>query len=364
MTSAEGGIEVATDPPARPLRAAPLAAASEIAATLGAGALLVSSAPAVRWLGVARPAGVHVLISGGEAVPVVPAGAPLDLSAPVERYAVGELPAALHRALAQAGLTARDALALEPDALPLSAAAGLGARPTANAGPALALARACKDSHELELIEAAARLVGVGHAALREAARAGATELELWGVARTAVEAAKGRPLHAIVDLMAGDRTALVGVPPSGAFVAADTPLLFDFAPRHDGWWADSCATFAVGAPSGALRRVHDAACAALEAGIAKARPGVRARDLDALVRSRLDEAGFDCPHHIGHGVGACPQEEPWVDRDARLVLEQGMVLALEPGAYRDGVGARVEHLLLIEADGARPLTRHSLSLT
>jgi Xaa-Pro aminopeptidase len=359
--------ETLTDPTAQALRPRPLAAASELAATLGAGALLVSSSPAVRWLGVARPAGVHVLVSGGEALLVAPDDAPLDATgALVERYAPGTLPDALERALAQAAIGSADALALESDALPLSAATALGDRPRLDAAHALTLARARKDADELTLIEAAAELVNIGHAALREAARAGATELDLWGAARAAIEAAKGRPLHAVVDLMAGERTALVGVPPSGASVAADAPILFDLAPRHDGWWADSCATFVAGggAPTATLRRIHDAARAALEHGIAKARPGIRARDLDALIRSRLDEDAFDCPHHIGHGVGAAPQEEPRIDRDAPLVLEERMVVALEPGAYRDGVGARVEHLLLIEADGARPLTRHSLSLT
>ena len=357
--------ETLTDMTAHALRPSPLAAASELAATLGAGALLVSSAPAVRWLGVARPSDVHVLVSGGEAVLVAPDDAPLDAAAPpIERYAPGELPAALTRALAQVALDAGEPLAVEPDALPLAAACALLERPCVDAARELVLARARKDAEELALIEAAAELVTIGHAALRDAARAGMTELDLWGAARAAIEAAKGRPLHAVVDLMAGERTALVGVPPSGASVAADAPILFDLAPRHDGWWADSCATFAVSAPSAALRRIHDAARAALDVGIAKARPGVRARDLDALVRSRLDEDGFDCPHHIGHGVGAAPQEEPRIDRDAPLILEEGMVVALEPGAYRDGVGARVEHLLLIEADGARSLTNHSLSLT
>jgi Xaa-Pro aminopeptidase len=332
-------------PPAAALAPARLAAAGEVAAALGAGALLVSGAPAVRWLGVARPAGVHVLVSGGAAVRI---------------SALDELPAAL----AQIDLGSHDPLALEPAALPLSLAATLGDRPVLDAARPLALARVRKDADELALIAAAARLVDLGHAALREAARAGATELELWGAARAAIEAAKGRPLTAVVDLMAGARTQLIGVPPSGASVAADAPILFDLQPRHDGYWADSCATFAVGEPSAQLRRLHDAARAALDHGIAKARPGVRARDLDALIRSRLDEAGLDCPHHIGHGVGAAPQEEPWVDRDAQLTLEEGMVVALEPGAYADGVGVRVEHLLLIEADGARPLTTHSLSLT
>ena len=60
-----------------------------------------------------------------------------------------------------------------------------------DAAPPLVLARARKDAGELALIEAAARLVGVGHAALREAARAGASELDLWGAARGAIEAAR-----------------------------------------------------------------------------------------------------------------------------------------------------------------------------
>lgn len=365
----------ALTPTTAPLAPSRLAAVGELAGALGAGALLVSSTPAVRWLGVARPAGVHVLVSGGAAVLVAPQDAPLDAVAavdapdaplavaPVERYAPGELPQALARALARADLASHDPLALEPDALPLSLAATLGDRPALDAARPLVLARARKDADELALIAAAARLVDVGHAALREAARAGATELELWGAARAAIEAAKGRPLTAVVDLMAGARTGLIGVPPTGASVAADAPVLFDLQPRHDGYWADSCATFAVGEPSAELRRLHDAARAALDHGIAKARPGIRARDLDALVRSRLDEAGLACPHHIGHGVGAAPQEEPWIDRDAQLTLDEGMVVALEPGSYADGVGVRVEHLLLIEADGARPLTDHSLSL-
>jgi Xaa-Pro aminopeptidase len=40
------------------------------------------------------------------------------------------------------------------------------------------------------------------------------------------------------------------------------------------------------------------------------------------------------------------------------------MVITLEPGAYVNGFGLRLEHLAVIEAEGARLLTQHSLSLS
>jgi Xaa-Pro dipeptidase len=85
---------------------------------------------------------------------------------------------------------------------------------------------------------------------------------------------------------------------------------------------------------------------------------------VDAAVRAVLADAGLECPHHIGHGVGVSPQEPPWLVADDETVLDEGMVLAIEPGAYTGGFGLRLEHLVLVEAGGARPLTNHSLDLT
>ena len=39
------------------------------------------------------------------------------------------------------------------------------------------------------------------------------------------------------------------------------------------------------------------------------------------------------------------------------------MIIALEPGAYVDGLGVRVEVVSLITDDGHRVLSRHSLAL-
>lgn len=223
---------------------------------------------------------------------------------------------------------------------------------------------AVKNAEEIALIGAAAELVEIGHRALREALEPGRSESELWNVAAAAIAAAGGEPADAVVDLMVGGRTALIGKPPGEATLADGDPVLFDLAPKRDGFWADSCATFVCGAPSAALRDRHAAIAAALDRGLGCARPGVSAGVVDGAIREQLATAGLECPHHTGHGVGVRAQEPPWFVPGNDSLLEEGMVVALEPGAYADGFGVRLEHLAVIETGGARPLTSHSLSLT
>jgi len=47
----------------------------------------------------------------------------------------------------------------------------------------------------------------------------------------------------------------------------------------------------------------------------------------------------------------------------SQTVLEQGMVVAFEPGCYGDGEGARVEQVVLVTADGCEILSGHGLEL-
>lgn len=228
----------------------------------------------------------------------------------------------------------------------------------------IASGSAVKGPDELAQITASCRLVAVGHRALRDACEPGISELELWESVCAELELAAGGPVKAVVDLMVGARTALVGEPPTEARVKAGDAVLFDLAPSRNGYWADSCTTFVCGIPAPELTRRHGAVAAALERGLKQARPGVTAGAVDAAIQAELAAADLHCPHHTGHGVGTAAQEPPWLVHGNDTVLEEGMVLAFEPGAYGAGLGVRLEHLAVIEPDGAQPLTEHSLSLS
>ena len=134
--------------------------------------------------------------------------------------------------------------------------------------------------------------------------------------------------------------------------------VLCDLVPRRDGYWGDSCATFAIGEPSASARRHHRAAADALARAIEAVRPGVVAGDIDALART-----GLDYPHHTGHGLGDDLPRGAANRPGQPTVLEAGMVIALEPGSYGDGEGVRVEQIVLVTDDGCEVLSGHDLEL-
>lgn len=275
----------------------------------------------------------------------------------------GRAQQALRRALASSGSAGRRMLA-DLATLPAAAYAALD-RPRA-AGAPLLLLGATKRADEVEGVARAIAVCDAGHVAARDATRAGATELDVWAAARAAMERAAGARTPVLADLVSGPRTADVGGPPSPRRLAGGDLVLCDLVPRVEGLWGDSCATWAVEPPaSEAAVRVHAAARQALDTALDVLRPGAVAADVDAVARAVLADAGLACPHHIGHGLGFRSHEEPRVVPGGSTVLEEGMVVALEPGGYlaNEGVGVRVEVVAVVTADRPRVLSGHDLAL-
>jgi Xaa-Pro aminopeptidase len=273
---------------------------------------------------------------------------------------VGGAAGALRTALAAAGSPSR--IVVDGATVPSALLAGLpGAVP---AGPRLALLRAVKTGAEVEGIEAALRACEAGQAAARSAARDGLSELDLWSAVQGAIEQVVAARTPLMADLVSGPRTAEVGGPPGDRRLAVGDLVLCDLVPRVDGLWGDSCSTWSLGDPPAPARDLHAAARDALEVGLATLRPGARAGDVDAAVRGAMRARGYDYPHHTGHGIGFGWHEEPRIVPGSHTVLEPGMVVALEPGTYGDGLGVRVEQVAVVTPEGCRVLSRHSLDLT
>jgi Xaa-Pro aminopeptidase len=106
---------------------------------------------------------------------------------------------------------------------------------------------------------------------------------------------------------------------------------------------------------------VYRAVAEAQERAIAAIHPGARACDVDAAARTTLIAAdlGRYFGHGLGHGVGLNIHEEPRLRPGCETVLEPGMIVTVEPGAYLSGrCGVRIEDLVLVTPDGAEVLTR------
>ncbi len=221
--------------------------------------------------------------------------------------------------------------------------------------------RAVKSSEEIKLIRAALALCDLAQAETIRLLRAGISEIELWSQVKGRLEVAAGGRLPVLADFVGGLRTAEIGGLPGSYVLAEGDALIADVVPRLNGYWGDNCGTHFVGEPLPELRKVYRAVRDALCSAIAVVKPGLRACDLDAQMRQAIGDAGYPVyPHHSGHGLGVTYHEEPRIVPYNTQVLQPGMVIALEPGAYIPGVGGvRLEDVLLVTQDGCEVLTKH-----
>lgn len=94
-------------------------------------------------------------------------------------------------------------------------------------------------------------------------------------------------------------------------------------------------------------------------------RPGIRAGELDRIVRDEFDKHNVKplYIHSLGHGIGLETHEYPRIKIDGEgsdLILEPGMVFTIEPGLYQPGLGGiRIEDMVLVTETGHENFFAH-----
>jgi Xaa-Pro aminopeptidase len=222
--------------------------------------------------------------------------------------------------------------------------------------------RAVKDASEIERIRAAAAVVDDVFGWAVDRGLVGLTEKELAAdLERELVRrGGDGAAFPAIV--AAGENSALPHARPRDVPIPPNTLITIDIGARVDGYCSDATRTFATGEVDGEAREVYDLVRRAQGAGLDALRPGPLGREVDAIARAVVDDAGHaeHFGHGLGHGVGLEVHEGP---RLAKLTgtapLVAGHVVTVEPGVYLPGrFGVRIEDLAVVTADGCEVLSR------
>ena len=224
---------------------------------------------------------------------------------------------------------------------------------------ALDRARAVKTASEIAALRHVGAITAQGQIAARAVSRAGLSEVEVLNGIRAVIEQAAGLRCPLTGEYVGGiERTATLGSPPGARRLMPGDPVIVDLAPRVAGYWGDSCASFVIGTPTHAWMQMFSRARETLALAMATLRPGLGVGSFDAALRAHMAGAGYGYPHHSGHGIGTSVHEWPRLVPDETAVIEEDMVIMVEPGSYVPGVGGvRCEYMLRVTATGCESLT-------
>jgi Xaa-Pro aminopeptidase len=234
-----------------------------------------------------------------------------------------------------------------------------------DATPLLARARAIKTGQEIERMHLANDIAAAAMEHVREHLRPGMKESEAAAMWNGYVHG-RGTGWEGKVDLAYGFSLVWSGRGIRTFTATADRPVqeneptLFEIWVCADGYWCDHTKNLCPGELTPDYKRLRESLMGVYEAAIEHCRPGASLAELDRLVREGIAEAGYpgQPSHPIAHGVGARAHEPPYAHQAGTGDIEEGMVLAIEPGAYWGGGGGlRVEDNFLITADGAEKLS-------
>jgi Xaa-Pro aminopeptidase len=220
--------------------------------------------------------------------------------------------------------------------------------------------REVKDEDELRAMGAAAEVADSAFEQLRDRGLVGRTEREvaLSLVRHMEDRGAEGPSFPAIV--AAAENGALPHAEPRDVEIPPDTLVVVDAGAMVDGYCSDCTRTFATGSLDDDELEVYELVRRAQGEALSAARAGAGRRDVDAVARRIIGDAGHGdrFGHGLGHGVGLEIHEEPRLTRTAEGALSAGNTVTIEPGVYLpDRFGVRIEDLVAITDDGAEVLT-------
>lgn len=221
--------------------------------------------------------------------------------------------------------------------------------------------RSIKSKEEIAILQKAVDLTDSAFAHLIKIIKVGIEErevaLELEFFMRRA--GADGASFQYIV--ASGTRGAMPHGTASTKKIISGQLVTIDFGCMYQGYCSDMTRNLIFGEPNEQQQHIYDVVLKAQEAALAQIRAGMTGREADKIARDIIASAGYgeNFGHGLGHGVGLNIHEAPNLSPNSDVILQEGMVVTVEPGIYLAGWGGvRIEDMVIIKKDKCNRLTK------
>ena len=209
-----------------------------------------------------------------------------------------------------------------------------------------------KTPEEVAALEAGAQLLDEAYLEVLPAVRPGDTERLVHSRIIESCIRRGANWAHGILN--ASRNTVAYGGEGDMAFEAGDI-IRNDYVSYLNGYPGHQSRSVCVGTPSDEQKRIYQVTRDIYRATIDRCLPGARTAEIYHFANDRFHDAGFQGNVSLaGHGVGAWwHQQEPYMVPSSDRILEEGMVVALEPhiGYWH------LQDMVLVTADGPRLLS-------
>ena len=218
--------------------------------------------------------------------------------------------------------------------------------------------RAMKEKEEIKALAKSCQLLWKGFIYLKRRLKVGVTEKEIalefeLFCRKQGAEKLSFEPIIAF-----GKNTAYPHHRAGDTKLKKGDVVLCDMGVVVKGYHSDMTRTFFFGKGDRRLLEIDSVVKEAFTAALQLCQPGTRVGDLDAAACRIIQKAGFEklLAHSLGHGIGLETHEFPRLKlkgEDDAILLQEGMVITIEPGLYLAGVGGvRHEDMVVITQNG------------
>lgn len=220
--------------------------------------------------------------------------------------------------------------------------------------------RLIKSPSEIKILKEAAEIADAAYKHILTYVKPGLKEIEVANELEFFMR--KNGAISSSFDIIvaSGYRSALPHGVASDKVIEKGDFVTLDFGAYYKGYCSDITRTFAVGEPSDELKKIYSTVLEAQLRGMNGIKPGMTGKEADALTRDYIKAQGYGeyFGHSTGHGLGMEVHEGPALSFRSDTVLEQGMVVTVEPGIYVAGLGGvRIEDDVVITETGNESLT-------
>lgn len=243
-----------------------------------------------------------------------------------------------------------------------------------------------KSKHELDLMRASGKVTAAVLKLMTQLVKPGVSTYDLDKAAEEMIRSFGATPCFLGYAGYPGSICASIneevvhGIPKKDRILKSGDIISIDTGARLDGFCSDAAITLGVGKVSDEAQRLMDVTKKSLHKAIGLVKPGARLGDIGHAVETfaELHNMGV-VRDYCGHGIGRNMHEEPSIPNFGKPgtgpMLEEGMVLAIEPmitaGTYRvrqlsdgwtvvtrDGSNAaHFEHTVAVTANGSEIFT-------